>query len=87
MSRRRTKVTVQPGEQTVDASCSQSNAAIGRAIIKPNGIPVCVDGLPTRKDNVIDVSAALIGGLWAEYPRYATLQTYLWFFKIEESQA
>jgi hypothetical protein len=49
-----------------------------------NGISIYADGLPARKYNIVDIPSSFIGSLWAEHPGISTLQTNVWFIKIEQ---
>jgi len=81
-----TQIGVQPREETADAARGQRNAGIGRAVIKSYGIPVRADGLPTRENDIVDISATFIWRFRTEYPRNSALQAYLRPLQIEERQ-
>lgn len=49
---------IQPREKSTNAAGSRDHTGIGRSVVEPNGIPVCVDDLAAWKYDIVHVSIA-----------------------------
>src|SRR5581483_2514989 len=70
-------VLVEPAEKLPEASESDGDARVRRAVVQIDRIAVGIDGVAARKRHVGDVPLALVGGLRAEYPGVAPLEAHV----------
>jgi hypothetical protein len=80
-------IQFQPREKTADASSGHGHTRVSCSVIKMNGVSICSDGLPARKDNIANVASSFLGSLWTEHPRVSSLQADVWIVQIEKREA
>src|SRR5512147_1373447 len=78
---------LKPLKKAAHTAGGEGNPGVRCAIVEANSIPVWPQGVSARKDNIIHVTALLVGLLRTEDPFVAALQTDFRRLQIKQSES